>query len=141
VPEKDAKLSEGKKYDTEKPPMDLLSPIAMEEISKVLGFGKGKYGTHNWRAGIAWSRVIAATLRHISSFNGGEDKDPETGLSHLAHAACGLMFLLEYEARRPEFDDRYKVKCSHQYKAPLHGNDYRCTHCGEEIVWKIHNCL
>ena len=42
------------------------------------------------------------------SENDGEDKDPESGLSHLAHAACCIMFLLEFEKTHPELDDRYK---------------------------------
>jgi len=43
------------------------------------------------------------------AFNDGEDKDPESGLSHLAHSLCCLMFLLEFEKTHPELDDRYKV--------------------------------
>ena len=77
----------GKKYDDGKPMMDLLSPIAMVEIAKVMTFGANKYGKHNWRDGLSWSRVLAASLRHIMAFLNGEDKDPETGLSHIAHAS------------------------------------------------------
>ena len=35
--------------------------------------------------------------RHIFAWWGGEDKDPETGFSHLAHAACCLLFLMEFQ--------------------------------------------
>lgn len=100
--------SKGLKYDDKKPPMDLLSPKAMTEIAKVMGFGAVKYNKNNWKAGIEWSRIIGAALRHIEAFNDGQDKDPETGLSHIAHASCCLMFLLEYEQTHPELDDRYK---------------------------------
>lgn len=100
--------SAGIKHDSDKVPLDLLSPIALTEIAKVMSFGRSKYSAHNWRKGIAWCRVIGAALRHILSFLGGEDKDPETGLSHLAHASCCLMFLLEYEVTHKELDDRYK---------------------------------
>jgi len=46
-------------------------------------------------------------MRHIAAYNEHENKDPESGLSHLAHAACCLLFLLEYEDTHPELDDRY----------------------------------
>lgn len=98
----------GIKHDTDKPDMSLLSSIAMIEVAKVMTFGKKKYAAHNWRGGFVWSRPAAAALRHIFAWLGGEDKDPETGLSHLAHASCCLMFLLEFETARPDLDDRYK---------------------------------
>ncbi len=97
----------GKKYDGGKPMVQLLSPIAMTKIAEVMTFGAKKYGSDNWREGIAWTRVIGAVLRHIFSWLGGQDSDPETGISHLAHASCGLMFLLEYEVTRKDKDDRY----------------------------------
>lgn len=104
-----SKEVKGLKYDQGKPPMDLLSAKALTEIAKVMGFGATKYSANNWRNGIQWSRIIGAALRHIEAFNDGQDKDPETGLSHIAHASCCLMFLLEYEQTHPELDDRYKA--------------------------------
>lgn len=98
----------GVKHDQEKPDMSLLSPIALTEVAKVMTFGKQKYSAHNWRGGIAYSRLLAAALRHTLSFMGGEDKDPETGLSHAAHAICCLMFLVEFTVTKPDLDDRYK---------------------------------
>jgi hypothetical protein len=101
-------LKSGKKNDKGKPPIAFCSGIALEKISEVLSFGEAKYGRDNWRAGLSWVRVTSAVLRHLFAWLRGEDKDPETGLSHLAHAGCGLMFLLEYEETRRAFDDRYK---------------------------------
>lgn len=97
----------GVKHDQEKPDMDLLSPIALEKIAQVMTFGKKKYGANNWRGGIAFSRLLAAVMRHINAYRKGESIDPETGLSHLAHASCGLMMLLEFEETTPDLDDRY----------------------------------
>lgn len=99
---------QGIKLDQNKPDMSLLSSNAINKLAQVLSFGAKKYQSHNWRLGIAWSRIIAGVLRHLFSYLGGERKDPETGLSHLAHAMCGIMFLLEYEDTRQEFDDLYK---------------------------------
>jgi len=100
--------SEGIKHDGEKPDMSLLSSIALFEVAKVMTHGKSKYGANNWRGGLKFTRLLAASLRHTFSYLGGESKDPETGLSHAAHAICGLMMLLEFEKTRPELDDRYK---------------------------------
>ena len=98
----------GKKYDQEKPRMDLLSSLWLEAVSKVLTFGAKKYAAHDWRDGIERSRLIAAAFRHLSAYNRGEDFDKETGLSHLAHASCFLMFMTELHETRPDLDDRYK---------------------------------
>lgn len=97
----------GKKFDQEKPDMSLLSPFALEEIAKVMTYGKQKYGANNWRDGLAFSRLIAAVLRHINSYQKGEMVDPETNLSHIAHASCGLMMLLEFEKTCPNLNDLY----------------------------------
>jgi hypothetical protein len=97
------------KFDDGKLPVNLLSSEALLQTAAVLKFGADKYHAHNWRDGFAWSRPLAAAMRHIMAFNDGEDKDPESGLSHLAHAACCIMFLLEFEKTHPHLDDRYKV--------------------------------
>jgi hypothetical protein len=103
------KLGSALKFDTDKLPVNLLSSEALMQTAAVLKFGADKYAEHNWRAGFAWSRPLAAAMRHIMAFNDGEDKDPESGLSHLAHAMCCIMFLLEFEKTHRELDDRYKV--------------------------------
>lgn len=100
----------GVKNDKEKADYSLLSSIAIHKISEVMTYGKVKYSAHNWRGGIVWSRVLAAALRHIFAYLRGEDKDSETGLSHLAHASCCLMFLLEYEETHRELDDRHSLE-------------------------------
>lgn len=104
----DTVVASGVKHDQEKPDMSLLSSIALVEIAKVMTFGKAKYSAHNWRGGFKWSRVLSAAMRHLVAFIGGEDKDPETGLSHLAHCACCILFLLEFETTKKELDDRFK---------------------------------
>ena len=104
-------LIEGTKYDEGKPALDLWSADALEETAKVLAFGANKYEAHNWAKGIKYSRVFSALLRHLWAFWRREKLDKETGIHHLAHAMCCLMFLLHYEMNRRtyiNFDDRYK---------------------------------
>lgn len=101
-------VSTGVKHDSGKVRMELLSPVALEEMARVMTLGAKKYGDNNWRNGLKWTRIIGAILRHLYAFARREDVDPETGLSHLAHAGCGIMFLLEYRLTHNELDDRYK---------------------------------
>jgi len=101
-------LISGTKHDQEKAGLQYLSNIWILGVGRVLSFGAKKYADHNWRKGIHLSRLLAACLRHVFAFMGGEDKDPETGLSHLYHASCCLMFAAELHETKPQFDDRYK---------------------------------
>lgn len=100
--------SAGIKHDDGKPRMELLSWVALREMARVLSFGANKYSDHNWRAGFKWTRLVGAALRHIHKWNDGEDLDEETKLSHLAHAAVEIMFLLEHEIKKLGEDDRWK---------------------------------
>lgn len=100
----------GIKTDAGKPRMELLSNIWLKGVAQVLTFGAHKYSDHQWRNGIVQSRLIGAALRHILAYLDGEDLDTETGLSHLSHASCELMFAAELAVTRPDLDDRYRVK-------------------------------
>jgi hypothetical protein len=105
----------GTKFDEGKPPCSLISSDALLELSRVLGYGANKYSSHNWRSGFKWSRVMDAALRHIYRYNSGERIDPETGISHLTHAFCNLMFLVDFEKNNVGENDLwsgYPVKCN-----------------------------
>lgn len=96
----------GMKLDSGKAPWHLVPYDALEDVVAVLNYGATKYSPRNWENGMAWSRVFAATMRHLTAWWSGEDNDKETGLSHLAHAACCIMFLLAYNKRRTGTNDR-----------------------------------
>lgn len=98
----------GTKHDQDKPRIELVDPEFIEGVASVLTFGARKYAAHNWRSGIDASRLIGAAYRHLGAFNKGEDLDPESGQSHLFHAACCLQFLSWTLKHKPEHDDRYK---------------------------------
>lgn len=101
-----ADLTQGTKFDEGKIPLDLISPVALFELGRVLEFGKKKYAAYNWSKGIVFTRVIAAILRHTFKYQMGETLDPETGISHMAAVMCNSMFLLHFEKFRKDFDDR-----------------------------------
>jgi hypothetical protein len=85
------------KYDSEKTRVELLPYNALLEIAKVMTIGAKKYGDNNWRKGMLWSRLYGACLRHLIAWYEGQDKDEETGLLHLAHAGCCILFLITYQ--------------------------------------------
>lgn len=96
-----------KHFDDGKLDYDILPIAPVEDIIKVFEFGAKKYDRHNWRGGMAWSRVINSALRHIHEWRKGIDTDPESGLQHLAHACVNLIFLLQYTRDHPKLDDRF----------------------------------
>ena len=106
----DVDVGVGLKYDAGKPPLSRLPREFLEQTAKVLEFGAKKYAWNNWKKGISYHRVLDAAMRHLTAFADNETIDPESGLSHLAHASCCLAFLLTYETN-PEiyknFDDRF----------------------------------
>jgi hypothetical protein len=97
----------GKKHDGEKLPVDLVTPDLIKSVAAVLRMGAEKYGRHNWKKGLEYHRVYAATLRHLLAFAEGERTDAESGLPHLSHALCELMFLSYYinSGAYQQFDD------------------------------------
>jgi Domain of unknown function (DUF5664) len=101
---------QGTKHDNGKPRMELLPGESLEDIAKVFAFGAVKYGDWNWRGGIKISRLMGAVLRHIFAFLCGETRDPESGLLHVSHAACGLLMVIATLKNRPDMDDRYNGK-------------------------------
>ena len=99
-------MAEGIKYDSAKPRMNLLPPKAIIEVSKVLTFGAEKYDAENWRKlDDLQNRYTAGALRHIFAHMDGEQLDPETNLSHLAHALCCLLFKLEIELENAKIEE------------------------------------
>ena len=96
------------KNDSGKIDWSLLPIEAMEEMLKVFMFGEQKYARFNFRNGFNSNRLIAAAMRHIAAWQKGEDTDPETGLSHLAHGLCCLSMLLTNKIENKMEDGRYK---------------------------------
>lgn len=89
------------KDDQEKVRLDLVEPDFIEGIGEVLTFGAKKYTANSWQdVEDAENRYYAAALRHLMAYRKGETADEESGLSHLKHVACNLMFLLHFEEEK-----------------------------------------
>lgn len=95
--------SGGMKYDGDKARMDLMldgMPNALEQVAQILTFGAKKYADHSWQTVPSGkARYKAALLRHLTAHAKGEINDSESGMPHLAHAACNALFILELEQR------------------------------------------
>ena len=95
--------TEGQKDDSEKIRMDLLPFESLEAVAKVLTFGAKKYAANNWqKVDNAESRYVGALLRHLSKYLQGEEKDGESGLSHLSHVATNALFLVYFEEKKKD---------------------------------------
>ena len=97
------------KFDAAKVRVDLLPIEPMMQIATVFGFGAKKYFANSYRQGetVVWSRTYGSIMRHMMAFWSGEDKDPESGLPHLAHAGTQLFILMEHTAHNQNKDDRF----------------------------------
>lgn len=83
---------------------DLISPHALRRIAKTYAEGAKKYSDHNWRKGFPVSSLLNHVLSHITNYMERRD----TGEDELAHAAWGIMAIIEQEYTHPELDDRYQ---------------------------------
>lgn len=97
-----------KKNDDGKPTFELIPFDLLADVNKVLQHGQRVYGTGNWRKpdGFKLSRCYNALLRHMFAWWKGEDNDPQTGISHLAHAMCNLLFMMYHFKNNKKSDDR-----------------------------------
>ena len=98
------------KHDDGKADWSLVPFESLEGMVKVLEFGAQKYAGWNWttNGGFSYMRVFRSCLRHLFAWARGEDLDPESGLSHIHHAMCNLLFISHYIGNKEKYnkDDR-----------------------------------
>lgn len=83
------------KKDIGKLEWDLLPIETIEEIIKVLMYGNTIYPKNSWKIITNFNnRYYNAAMRHLSKWKKNYKKDSESNLSHLAHAATNIIFLL-----------------------------------------------
>ena len=86
-----------RKADAGKSLVGAVPPRALLAVGRVLAHGATKYGRDNWRKVDDVRRYHDAALRHVLQYLSGERVDAESGESHLAHAVCSLMFVLDID--------------------------------------------
>jgi Domain of unknown function (DUF5664)/Domain of unknown function (DUF4406) len=92
-----------------KVPMWLLPPYALQQTAWVHKLGASKYQPYNWRdTGVCATTYISAIMRHLDAWRDGEDIDPESGVTHLAHIAASCNILMDAHQCSKLIDDRSK---------------------------------
>lgn len=85
---------------------------SLEELLKVYEFGSKKYEDNNWKKGLKYSKIFDALQRHIVNewWNNAANKDYESELHPLAHAAFWCLMVIHMEQNKEKyvsFDDRH----------------------------------
>lgn len=88
----------GAKYDKGKLLFGLLTrglALPLRSVAAVLTYGAQKYAPESWKTvPQAKERYEDALDRHLNAWKSGEEFDAESGLHHLSHVACNVLFLL-----------------------------------------------
>lgn len=88
----------GRKNDRAKPPWHLVPWRELAQVVDVLAHGAKKYAPDNYkRVERGQERYFSAAMRHLVAWRCGEKTDPESGLPHLAHAACDVLLMMWFE--------------------------------------------
>ena len=93
------------RYNEGKPRWSLVDFKSLEGMVRVLEFGADKYDKDNWKKGEHTSKICESLLRHLFAHMSGKRIDEESGLSHIDHVACNVMFLSYMTNQKSEFDD------------------------------------
>lgn len=94
-------MERAKRYNSGKPPLDLLPLDLLTGLARVLEMGEQKYGRNNWRKGAPAKEQIASMLRHLQpimeALNADKGKDflfdAESGLPHVDHILFNVISL------------------------------------------------
>jgi hypothetical protein len=93
-----------------KTPLHFIPPVALAAEGRVMAAGAAKYGAFNWSdGGVIASTYYSAAMRHLMQWFSGENVDPESGESHLAHVRACMGILIDAEAQGVLEDDRPKT--------------------------------
>lgn len=79
-------------------PYELIPFECIDKLAEVLGFGATKYPLYSWKKADK-DDFVAAAFRHMSQYRQGVRFDDESGLHHLAHAMCNVVFALWHETQ------------------------------------------
>ena len=114
----------------------ILDHTSLKDVGLVLAFGASKYSENSWQTIDDPNRYWVALGRHLEDEDAHEGSlASDSGLTHMAHAMCNVLFLLDllypkkkedkWEYKRPEpltsielakhTISRVKLKTTHNY--------------------------
>lgn len=90
-----------------KPPIELIPGVALIETAMAFKNGARKYGPYNWRGESVSAMVyLGAMHRHLAAYQDRQDKDDESGASHLGHVMACAAIVLDAASVGKLVDDR-----------------------------------
>lgn len=76
-----------------------------DDCARAFDYGRRKYADWNWAKGMNWSVPLACAVRHLRAVLAGEERDKESGETHLGHVFCNIAMLLTFNETYIEGDD------------------------------------
>lgn len=90
--------------------ISVIPTAALLHLGEVMKLGAKKYGPFNWRETPVPAEVyVDAAMRHLLSWFDGEDKDPESGMSHLGHVMACMAIIIDAQENGMLDDNRPKA--------------------------------
>lgn len=108
---------------------------ALMEVAKVSTYGAAKYTDHGWRTvpdGLR--RYSDALSRHILAAATGETHDPESGLTHMAHAAWNILAVIQLQQNEGTKDEnQLEIDFAAQgIRSTVRELTVECASCGHD---------
>lgn len=95
------------RFGMKKTRMGLVPTEAIRHTAEAMANGAEKYGAYNWRdENISTSVYYDACLRHLTAWWDGEEKDKDSGASHLGHAMACIAIIVDGKHHEVIKDDR-----------------------------------
>ena len=90
-----------------KPQLQLIPPVFNIEVAAALQSGANKYGPWDWRSNrVEMMTYIGAMRRHLDALLDGEDRAPDSGVTHLGHIAASCAIVLDAARHGTLVDNR-----------------------------------
>lgn len=90
--------------------LSVIPTAALLHLGEVMKLGAKKYGPFNWReTPVPAETYMDAAMRHLLSWQDGEDLDPESGMSHLGHVMACMAIIIDAKENGMLDDNRPKA--------------------------------
>ncbi|RLC34859.1 MAG: hypothetical protein DRZ76_01770 [Candidatus Nealsonbacteria bacterium] len=110
---------EGLKFQEGKPEWSVLPFDALKQVVRVFEYGANKYGRpYTYRAGITYSKLFSAMLRHATDWWRGVDVDQDSGCHPLAHVCANALMLLVM-LHKKQYDNRDRDTIKNNFKKEI----------------------